>query len=65
MLKEYFPLIKLSHFLDAFVKLRKAAISFVMSVRMSASNMSAAIDEFSLNLIFATFPKSVQQIHVS
>ena len=46
----------ISRFLGAFAKLRKATISFVVSVRPHATN-SLALDWFSWNLIFQDFSK--------
>ena len=49
----------------AFFKLRKATISYVMSVCPSPWNTSAPTDEFSCNLIFAFFGQSVEKIQIS
>jgi len=51
-------------FLGAFAKLRKATISFVMSVRPRVTTLFP-LDGLSLNLIFEDFRKSVKKIQVS
>jgi len=45
-------------FLGAFAKLRKATLSYVMSVRLSAWNSSSVTNGFSWNLIFEYFSKT-------
>jgi len=48
------------------MKLRKATISFVMSVRPPAWNFSAQTEQIFMKFnIFGIFPKSVQKIQVS
>ena len=51
-------------FLGAFAKLRKAIISFVMSVRLHAA-VQHPLDGFSWNLIFDYFSNIVEKVEVS
>jgi hypothetical protein len=60
--------VKHSQFLGAFAKLRKATISFVMSVRPSFcphGTTRLPMDEFPLNFIFVYFLKTVEKSQVS
>jgi hypothetical protein len=52
-------------FLGVFAKFRKAAIDFVMSVRLSAWNNSAATGHILIKFDMSTFRKSVDKIQVS
>jgi hypothetical protein len=59
---------KRNWFLKAFANLRKAAISFVMSVRLSVcphGTIRLAIGGFSWNLILRILRKSIEKIQVS
>jgi hypothetical protein len=51
--------------LKSFAKLRKATVSFVMSVCPSAWNNSAPLDGFSWNFIFACSRRDAEKIQVS
>jgi hypothetical protein len=53
-------------FLGAFAKLRKATISFVMSIRLSARNKPAPTGMiFTKFYILSIFRKTVQKIQIS
>jgi len=67
IITEWYQFIRRQNFLDAFAKMRKATVSFLMSVRLSIRPHGITLlplDGFSTNLISGYFRKSVEKIQV-